>query len=148
MRELLLQGSMGNQFGKCVICGAGPTVKSHLFPRALMFDIRGDQKEVVQGSRHRNGIKNYQSGEWDDSFLCKAHEDLIGGGDDYAISFCRSVERKGESSFRGALSLSPIQSLIASCTLFMERSGAMSPQLGMLWMGLTSGPTPPKFSMR
>ena len=97
-KRILLHTSLGrcvadvaNQSGRCSIGGKGPTAKSHLFPRALMFDIRASDGAVVQGSRHRVGIRLLQSGERGDRYLCKAHEDQIGAGDDYAIRLCRSV---------------------------------------------------------
>lgn len=98
---------MANKAGRCIICGQSPTVKSHLFPRAMIFDIRADQNSVVQGSRHRDGIRLFQSGEWDDQFLCKVHEDRIGSGDDYTIRFCRSLETLGRPAFAGRATAVP-----------------------------------------
>ncbi len=83
---------MGNARGVCIVCGKSPTVKSHLFPRALMLDMRGDAKALYEGSRHRPGYKEQQNGPWDDRFLCKIHEDQAGVGDDYAVVFCRSLD--------------------------------------------------------
>ena len=76
---------MANAKGRCVICGSGPTVKSHLFPRALMLAMRGDAKALVQGDRFRPGVRLPQNGDWDDLILCDAHEKQVGKGDDYAV---------------------------------------------------------------
>jgi len=37
----------------CVICGKSPVVKSHLMPRALMLDIRGEEKTLIAGNRFK-----------------------------------------------------------------------------------------------
>ncbi|MDG5488854.1 hypothetical protein NYR55_09530 [Sphingomonas sp. BGYR3] len=84
---------MANPSGKCVVCGEGPTVKAHLFPRALMLDIRDDTRELVEGSRHRTGIRYRQNGPWDDRYLCSLHETQCGAGDDYFVRFARRLER-------------------------------------------------------
>lgn len=60
-------------------------------PRALVADIRGSETKVVEGSRHKDGVKFRQNGEWDDGILCDLHERLIGSGDDYGIDFVRRV---------------------------------------------------------
>jgi len=83
---------MGNPRGVCIVCGRSPTVKSHLFPRALMLDMRGDAKTLYEGSRHYAGYREQQNGPWDDRFLCKRHEDEAGAGDDYAVDFCRRID--------------------------------------------------------
>lgn len=80
---------MANANGRCVVCGAGPTVKSHLFPRALMLAMRGEAKSLVQGDRFTKGVKLPQNGDWDDLMLCDAHEKQIGRGDDYAVRLLR-----------------------------------------------------------
>lgn len=86
---------MANRNGRCVICGVGPTVKAHLFPRALMLDMKADSPQLVGGNRHRDGVKLQQNGEWDDALLCAYHETSIGIGDDYGVRFCRSFRTKG-----------------------------------------------------
>lgn len=72
----------------CVICGEGPTVKSHLLPRAVAHDIRADQKSLWLGSIHHDGYEMSQSGVYD-WLLCDEHESAIGGYETYAINFCR-----------------------------------------------------------
>ncbi|MEG3163878.1 hypothetical protein U1701_04655 [Sphingomonas sp. PB2P19] len=80
---------MANVKGRCVVCGAGPTVKSHLFPRALMLAMRGDARSLVQGDRFEDGIRLPQNGDWDDLILCDAHEKQVGLGDDYAVKLLK-----------------------------------------------------------
>ena len=76
----------------CVVCGASPTVKMHVFPRAMMFRIRGTEKHLVAGDRHRKGVRFRQSGLWDDQIVCERHERMFAGADDYAIDLCRRIE--------------------------------------------------------
>ena len=80
--------------GECLICGSTETVKSHLFPRALMLDVRADSKNVIEGSRHWDGVRFRQNGQWDDTILCKTHEDVCGRGDDYVIDLLRSIPER------------------------------------------------------
>ena len=89
--------NMAKKSGRCVICGAGPTVKAHLFPRALMLDMRDGSPQLVGGDVRRDGVRLQQNGEWDDGLLCADHEASIGAGDDYGIRFCRSYRTKGRS---------------------------------------------------
>lgn len=86
---------MANKNGRCVVCGVSPTVKAHLFPRALMLDMKADSHQLVGGNRHRDGVKLQQNGEWDDTLICEEHEKSIGSADDYGIRFCRSFRTKG-----------------------------------------------------
>lgn len=74
--------------GKCVVCGNGPTVKSHLLPAALMHDQRRDAKELIgiqAGARHHVGL---QSGHWD-RILCRTHEEATAKADRHAVAFHR-----------------------------------------------------------
>lgn len=77
----------------CVVCGRSPTVRAHLFPKALVHRIRGNEKNVTGGDRIRPGIKLTQSGEWDDSILCEEHEGAFATADDYMARFCRRFEK-------------------------------------------------------
>ncbi|MCO8019432.1 hypothetical protein NI456_11245 [Brevundimonas diminuta] len=97
---------MGNPRGTCIVCGESPTVKSHLFPRAVMLDMRGDAKALYEGSRHEPGYREQQNGPWDDRFLCKRHEDQAGAGDEYAVDFCRRIDAGEYRPFRGAFLMS------------------------------------------
>ena len=90
---------------KCVICGASPTVKSHLLPRSLALDIRGSAPNLVHGSAKRDGYLVNQNGVWDDSLLCSTHEEQSGLGDKYAVELIRSLETKGKPRPEGGFSL-------------------------------------------
>ena len=63
----------------------------HVFPRAMMFRIRGTEKHLVAGDRHRKGVRFRQSGLWDDRVVCELHEKMFGTADDYAIELCRRI---------------------------------------------------------
>jgi hypothetical protein len=92
---------MATPIKSCVICGDGATVRSHLFPRALVHRIRGNEKSVVEGDRSRPGVKLSQSGLWDDGFLCERHEKALSTADDYMARFCRRFEKVGVLSSTG-----------------------------------------------
>jgi hypothetical protein len=82
---------MTTTLGSCVVCGASPTVKVHMVPRALMMDVRGDEKALRESNRLKPGWAFRQNGQWDDSFLCAGHEKAFGTADDYAVRFCRNL---------------------------------------------------------
>lgn len=73
----------------CQVCGAALTVKAHLFPRALFHGMRGNHPKLYAGSAAREGIQWPQSGYFDPSLLCDAHERALGPFDDYAVDFVR-----------------------------------------------------------
>ncbi len=77
----------------CLICGSSPTVRSHLFPRSLILQIRGAEKNLIEGDRSRAGIKISQGGHWDDSLVCEQHETSFAAADDYMARFCRRFEK-------------------------------------------------------
>lgn len=84
---------MNDKVGKCLVCGASPTVKTHLAPRALFHDMRGDHPRLYEGSAEGDGIRWPQSGHWDDRLLCLEHEAALHASDDYAVEFIRNFER-------------------------------------------------------
>ena len=84
-----------------MICGATPTVQSHLFPRALVHRIRGTEKNVTEGDRSKPGIRFTQSGPSDNGFLCDRHEKTFAKADDYIARFCRKFEKAAELSPTG-----------------------------------------------
>jgi hypothetical protein len=90
-----------------VICGAVPTVKSHLFPRSLVRRIRGDEKAVFEGNRAQPGLRLSQSGLWDDAILCDKHEARLASADDYIARFCRRFEKSAVLSTTGNSYTSP-----------------------------------------
>ena len=85
----------------CLICAAPKTVKSHLFPRALVHDIRDQDKHVWVASTEQWGKKFHQSGEIDDAILCRQHEAETADADKYGVSFCRNFSKDAERAFNG-----------------------------------------------
>lgn len=75
----------------CRVCGAIKTVKSHVIPRALMADLRGDDSYIHEIAQDRKGTRFLQSGPIDDSILCASHEHATQAADRYGIEFCRRV---------------------------------------------------------
>ena len=77
--------------GQCVICGQAPTVKSHIFPRALMKDVKGEGSYLHEVRDSLDGTRFLQNGPWDRDLLCDIHERMTQDADDYGIEFCRRV---------------------------------------------------------
>lgn len=63
-----------------------------------MLDILEREKAntLVEANRHRPGYVERQNGIWDDRFLCKVHEDLAGGGDEYVVKLSRRLHQARE----------------------------------------------------
>jgi hypothetical protein len=78
----------------CCVCGGGPTVNAHLFPRALGHDLRGQEKHLDVGAAADPGRRIVQAGLSDRGILCSAHEAALGIYDDYGIEFCRTFYSK------------------------------------------------------
>lgn len=72
----------------CAVCASGPTVRSHVLPRALFHDDAGAGRSFVLGGRE-DGYRVTQSGRWDGGILCERHERVLGGADAYAVDLCR-----------------------------------------------------------
>lgn len=76
----------------CLVCGEAKTVKSHILPRSLMHDLRGNGGQYVHEIAHgRVGTKYLQSGPIDKGILCLAHEQLTQEADKYGAEFCRRI---------------------------------------------------------
>ena len=75
----------------CRICGATPTVRSHIIPSALMGDLRGESPYLHEVTDSMKGTKFLQSGPIDNSILCLRHEQQTQSADKYGIEFCRRV---------------------------------------------------------
>jgi hypothetical protein len=80
--------------GKCCICGNGPTVISHLLPKALALDTKGSSKNIKVGSISKTGHEHLEGGFFDKNLLCSIHEKMLHPFDDYAVDFCRTFETK------------------------------------------------------
>ena len=74
----------------CVVCGGGPTVKSHLIPRAIFHDMKRPDNPFIGNRRDGTGYVDLQSGFLDRSLLCAAHEAMLGTADKYGVELCRS----------------------------------------------------------
>lgn len=75
---------------ECMICGRSPTVKSHLWPRALSHDLRGEDKHLISGRVGEARVEFHQSGRWR-YFLCAMHEGALKAIDDYGVRFIRQA---------------------------------------------------------
>lgn len=84
----------------CIRCGASPTVKSHIIPRALFHLMKRPGRPLVGGRADGPGYKILQSGDWDNTFLCKGHEAELGRFDAYGVRFCRSFKQMLERGLR------------------------------------------------
>jgi hypothetical protein len=73
----------------CRVCGLGPTIDAHLFPRALGHDVRGNEKHLFVGGADAPGRRIVQAGLFDPTILCADHDGRLGAYDDYGIAFCR-----------------------------------------------------------
>lgn len=61
----------------CLVCGASPTIKSHLIPRVMAVEVQvGNVHAFVLPSRP--GYRESQSGLWDPSILCGDCDSYIG----------------------------------------------------------------------
>lgn len=72
-----------------MVCAEGPTVRSHIVPRALFHDGRRAGRTMVLGGIE-SGYRVTQSGKWTSRILCAGHERKLAPCDDYGVSFCRS----------------------------------------------------------
>lgn len=66
--------------------------KAHIFPRALVHDMKDGAPVVHAVDRHRRGVMDYQSGPWDRRILCKGCEAKLSACDDYAVKWIRRFD--------------------------------------------------------
>lgn len=86
----------------CRVCGKSPTVHSHLIPRALAFEIRGDEPNLTVLERGAERPLALQAGLFDDMLLCAEHEQITGELDRYGVEFIRRVRsERGNSNGQG-----------------------------------------------
>lgn len=76
---------------QCLHCSSSPTVNSHIAPRALFLDIKGDEKTLVGGQQGRPGVQLKQNGLSDQRILCTVCEGKLGRFDGYGTEFVRKV---------------------------------------------------------
>lgn len=99
--------------GRCLVCGDTNTVKSHIFPRALMHDLRGSDSFLHEVLDSKAGTRFLQSGPWDRNILCDKHEAVTSRPDEYAVKFCRAVIRSiDQNGYDGFIS-NPQPNLLA-----------------------------------
>jgi len=94
MSESLSHGDRRLGKSTCVVCGASPTVKSHIVPRALFHAMKRLDHQLIGPRADGPGYRVLQSGSWCDTILCDAHESLLGDVDRYGVAFCRDFMRR------------------------------------------------------
>lgn len=77
----------------CKVCGDPKTVRSHLLPKAIIKDVRGDHHTAFAGMNDKFGTLYTQGGSFDDDLLCRSHEDALADCDDYVVRFLRSFNK-------------------------------------------------------
>lgn len=88
----------------CRVCGDPNTVKSHVIPRALMLDLRGQDSYLHEVTDDRKRTRFLQSGPIDDQIFCLRHEGLTQRADRYGIDFCRRAhELVPQNGLRGTV---------------------------------------------
>lgn len=75
--------------------------RAHIFPRALVHDMKDGGSVVHAVDRNRRGILNYQSGPWDARILCRTCEAQLSACDDYAIKWIRRFDQNAVPLFGG-----------------------------------------------
>ncbi len=86
----------------CLICGASPTIKSHLIPRVMAVEVQvGNAHAVVSPSSP--GYRESQSGRTDTSILCGPCDSSIGRFEGSTAKAFESLRNAGVSVRDGAL---------------------------------------------
>lgn len=75
----------------CLVCGASPTVKSHILPRALALDLKRGDKHLMAGRLGEPGLRRFQNGRWSWKILCDEHERQLGLADKYGVEIVRAI---------------------------------------------------------
>ena len=75
----------------CKLCGVSglDMAKSHIIPRAFTHDLRGQAPHLLVIDTETGDNTHTQSGDWDDSILCRACEASFSQWDRYAVGFFR-----------------------------------------------------------
>jgi hypothetical protein len=81
-----------SQPATCQVCGLGPPIDAHLFPRALGHDLKGKEKHLYVGGVETPGRRIVQAGLFDRNILCATHDGVLGAYDNYGIEFCRTFK--------------------------------------------------------
>lgn len=73
----------------CQVCGTVPSVRSHIFPRALAHDLRRNEKHLIAIARDAPRATYMQSGLAYHGLLCAEHEAALAAADDYGVDLIR-----------------------------------------------------------
>lgn len=75
--------------------------RSHIFPRALVHEMKDGGPIVLGIERARRGSTYYQSGPWEPDILCQGCEAKLSKCDDYAVDWIRTVEDQATTLLDG-----------------------------------------------
>ena len=76
-------------------------VKAHIFPRALIHEMKDGHQVIYAADATKRGYREYQSGPWDSNILCQICEAKLSVFDDYAIRWIRKFEQRAIPIFGG-----------------------------------------------
>ncbi len=74
-------------------CCCAPLIEAHLYPRALIHELRGAHNHVFTGGADEPGKRIVQAGLFDRGILCKKCDGELGNYDDCGIEFCRNFPK-------------------------------------------------------
>lgn len=77
----------------CVICGDPKTVRSHLVPRSLAREVKGNDKSLSHVSRIPGRPQSSAAGPFDRNLLCDKHEKVTADLDAYGMKFIRKARQ-------------------------------------------------------
>lgn len=80
----------------CLICGATPTIKSHLIPKAFAREVQvGKAHALAKGS---GGYDYTQSGIFEKNILCKNCDNSLGSLENIAVQTFRKIRQAAKDS--------------------------------------------------
>ena len=85
----------------CIVCGSAKMARAHIFPRALVHEMKDGGPVVHSIDRNKRGFKNSQSGPWEPDILCESCESKLSRCDDYAIRWVRRFDQNAVPIFGG-----------------------------------------------
>ena len=77
----------------CIVCGSAKMARSHIFPRALVHEMKDGEPVVHSVDRNKTGYKNSQSGPWEPDILSESCEAKLSGCDNYAVRWVRRFDQ-------------------------------------------------------
>lgn len=105
---MVMSSFSGQEVSRCQVCGEGPTVRSHLLPRALAHDTRAGSSHLRVGSINDDGFETSRAGIFDDGILCDEHEQKLRPFDTYAVKFCRTFDERRADLGEGRFLIKPV----------------------------------------